>query len=76
MHAVSGDGRTGERLDVVVAALGGGSRRAFDDLKNPNSVFGIVQGGTFPQWRKVSADRLIDIGFDGYAVGGLAVGEP
>jgi queuine tRNA-ribosyltransferase len=52
------------------------SRRAFDELKNPNSLFGIVQGGTFPQWRKVSADRLIDIGFDGYAVGGLAVGEP
>jgi queuine tRNA-ribosyltransferase len=52
------------------------SRRAFDDLRNPNALFGIVQGGTFPQWRKVSAQRLIDIGFDGYAVGGLAVGEP
>jgi queuine tRNA-ribosyltransferase len=52
------------------------SRLAFDDLKNPNSLFGIVQGGTFPQWRKVSAQRLIEIGFDGYAVGGLAVGEP
>ena len=52
------------------------SRRAFDELKNPNTLFGIVQGGTFPQWRKVSAQRLIEIGFDGYAVGGLAVGEP
>ena len=52
------------------------SRRAFDELKNPNALFGIVQGGTFPQWRNVSAARLIDIGFDGYAVGGLAVGEP
>jgi queuine tRNA-ribosyltransferase len=52
------------------------SRRAFDGLGNPNTLFGIVQGGTFPQWRKVSAQRLIDIGFDGYAVGGLAVGEP
>ena len=52
------------------------SRNAFDDLKNPNALFGIVQGGTFPQWRKVSAQRLIEIGFDGYAVGGLAVGEP
>jgi len=52
------------------------SRRAFDDLKNPNTLFGIVHGGTSPQWRKVSAQRLIDIGFDGYAVGGLAVGEP
>jgi len=52
------------------------SRRAFDDLGNPNALFGIVQGGTFPQWRKVSAERLIGIGFDGYAGGGLAVGEP
>jgi queuine tRNA-ribosyltransferase len=51
------------------------SRRAFDELKNPNSLFGIVQGGTFPHLRKVSADALIQIGFDGYAVGGLAVGE-
>src|SRR6185312_12277535 len=52
------------------------SRRAFDDLKNPNALFGIVQGGTWPQWRKRSADGLLQIGFDGYAVGGLAVGEP
>jgi queuine tRNA-ribosyltransferase len=51
------------------------SRRAFDDLKNPNALFGIVQGGTFPHLRKVSADGLLQIGFDGYAVGGLAVGE-
>ena len=57
------------------------SRRAFDDLnragkKAPNALFGIVQGGTFPQLRKISAQQLLDIGFDGYAVGGLAVGEP
>ncbi|MEP6483426.1 MAG: tRNA guanosine(34) transglycosylase Tgt [Rudaea sp.] len=51
------------------------SRRAFDDLNNPNALFGIVQGGTFPHLRKVSADGLLKIGFDGYAVGGLAVGE-
>ena len=52
------------------------SRRAFDELSNPNSLFGIVQGGTYPVWRKRSADALLKIGFDGYAVGGLAVGEP
>src|SRR5579864_1552276 len=52
------------------------SRRAFDDLQNPNSLFGIVQGGTYATLRKISADGLLDIGFDGYAVGGLAVGEP
>jgi queuine tRNA-ribosyltransferase len=52
------------------------SRRGFDDLKNPNALFGIVQGGVYPGLRKRSADGLIDIGFDGYAIGGLAVGEP
>lgn len=39
------------------------------------AVFGIQQGGLDEQLRKASADALIDIGFDGYAVGGLAVGE-
>ncbi|HST27105.1 MAG TPA: tRNA guanosine(34) transglycosylase Tgt [Rudaea sp.] len=52
------------------------SRHAFDELRNPNALFGIVQGGTYPQWREVSAHGLLQIGFDGYAVGGLAVGEP
>ena len=41
-----------------------------------NALFGIVQGGVYPQLRLESAQRLIDIGFDGYAIGGLAVGEP
>jgi len=52
------------------------SRRAFDDQGNPNALFGIVQGGTHAALRQRSAGRLIEIGFDGYAVGGLAVGEP
>jgi queuine tRNA-ribosyltransferase len=42
---------------------------------NPNALFGIVQGGTYPQLRVESARALLDIGFDGYAVGGLSVGE-
>ncbi len=54
----------------------GRSRRAFDDQRNPNALFGIVQGGTYAALRRRSAESLIDIGFDGYAVGGLAVGEP
>jgi queuine tRNA-ribosyltransferase len=42
----------------------------------PGSVcFGIVQGGTFADLRRRSAETLVEIGFDGYAVGGLAVGE-
>jgi queuine tRNA-ribosyltransferase len=40
------------------------------------ALFGIVQGGDDPKLRVVSATALADIGFDGYAVGGLAVGEP
>jgi queuine tRNA-ribosyltransferase len=39
------------------------------------ALFGIVQGGMYPELRKQSADALVDIGFDGYAVGGLSVGE-
>jgi queuine tRNA-ribosyltransferase len=40
------------------------------------ALFGIVQGSTYPDLRRESAARLIDTGFDGYAIGGLAVGEP
>ncbi|MYH72010.1 MAG: tRNA guanosine(34) transglycosylase Tgt, partial [Acidimicrobiia bacterium] len=40
------------------------------------SQFGIVQGGTDPDLRAESAERTIEVGFDGYAVGGLSVGEP
>ncbi|MEQ8248783.1 MAG: tRNA guanosine(34) transglycosylase Tgt [Alphaproteobacteria bacterium] len=39
------------------------------------ALFGIVQGGVYPELRAESAARLIDIGFEGYAIGGLAVGE-
>ncbi|HEX5307210.1 MAG TPA: tRNA guanosine(34) transglycosylase Tgt [Dyella sp.] len=52
------------------------SRRAFDDLKNPNNLFGIVQGSVYENLRRRSAQGLTGIGFDGYAIGGLAVGEP
>lgn len=43
---------------------------------NPSALFGIVQGGMYPELRKQSLDGLADIGFDGYAIGGLSVGEP
>jgi len=52
------------------------SRDEFDRLRNPNALFGIVQGGTFLPLRHESLGKLTEIGFDGYAVGGLAVGEP
>ena len=51
------------------------SRSAFDILGNKGALFGIQQGGLEEGLRKASANALIDIGFDGYAVGGLAVGE-
>lgn len=38
-------------------------------------IFGIQQGGTYEDLRRISADKLREIGFDGYAIGGLAVGE-
>ncbi|MFL0810714.1 MAG: tRNA guanosine(34) transglycosylase Tgt [Agarilytica sp.] len=43
---------------------------------NPNALFGIVQGGMYEQLRSESLQGLTDIGFDGYAIGGLSVGEP
>ena len=52
------------------------SRDKFDELQNPNALFGIVQGGVYEDLRDVSLAGLTDIGFDGYAIGGLAVGEP
>lgn len=39
-------------------------------------LFGIVQGSVYPELRKTSAKALVDMGFDGYAIGGLSVGEP
>lgn len=43
---------------------------------NPASLFGIVQGGMYEDLRKKSIHQLVSIGFDGYAIGGLSVGEP
>lgn len=43
---------------------------------NPSALFGIVQGGMYEKLRDESLNGLVDIGFDGYAIGGLSVGEP
>ena len=56
-------------------------RTRFDELhvaepERGESIFGIVQGGMYEELRRRSLDGLVDIGFDGYAIGGLAVGEP
>ncbi|THF59201.1 tRNA guanosine(34) transglycosylase Tgt [Pseudothauera rhizosphaerae] len=52
------------------------SRDEFDRLENRNALFGIVQGGMYEDLRDESLAALQDIGFHGYAIGGLSVGEP
>jgi queuine tRNA-ribosyltransferase len=47
-----------------------------EEERDGRACFGIVQGGTYPDLRQRSAEALQEISFDGYAVGGLAVGEP
>ncbi len=50
------------------------SRAAF--AGSDNALFGIVQGGIYPGLREASLAGLLEIGFEGYAIGGLSVGEP
>jgi queuine tRNA-ribosyltransferase len=50
------------------------SKQAFGE-RDRQALFGIQQGSTFEHLRRESTERLLDIGFDGYAIGGLAVGE-
>ncbi len=50
------------------------SKTAFQG--NPNSLFGIIQGGVYEDLRDESLAQLTEVGFDGYAIGGLSVGEP
>ncbi len=59
------------------------SKAEFERLSGPedkqpgrNALFGIIQGGMYEDLRDISLNGLIDIGFDGYAIGGLSVGEP
>jgi queuine tRNA-ribosyltransferase len=52
------------------------SKRAFESAPSGYMLFGIVQGGDVPALRQQSAQALVEIGFHGYAIGGLAVGEP
>jgi queuine tRNA-ribosyltransferase len=63
------------RLSLRWAERGKRAFEAHGKGKDGYALFGIVQGGDDPQLRVESARALIDIGFDGYAIGGLAVGE-
>ncbi|MBN9599569.1 MAG: tRNA guanosine(34) transglycosylase Tgt [Afipia sp.] len=51
-------------------------KRAFESAPDGYMLFGIAQGGDVPALRRDSARALVDLGFHGYAIGGLAVGEP
>jgi len=72
-----------EALESMQLSLrwAGRCRQRFDELRaqdaaRGDALFGIVQGGIYPELREASLGGLEEIGFDGYAVGGLAVGEP
>jgi len=65
-----------ERAMRLSLRWGERSKRAFETAPDGAMLFGIVQGGDIPALRHASACGLIEIGFHGYAIGGLAVGEP
>ncbi len=52
------------------------SKRAFESAPDGYMLFGIAQGGDVPELRHASARGMVETGFHGYAIGGLAVGEP
>jgi queuine tRNA-ribosyltransferase len=71
------EARNSMQLSMAWAAR---CRRRFDQLSDEHpqrgeALFGIVQGGIYDELRRESLESLVDIGFDGYAIGGLAVGE-
>jgi queuine tRNA-ribosyltransferase len=72
LPAERGDIERAMRLSLRWAERG---KRAFEAAPADRALFGIVQGGDDPQLRAASARGLVEIGFDGYAIGGLAVGE-
>ena len=70
------DARASMELSLRWAARGRGQFDALKAADSPAAIFGIVQGGVYPPLRHASMSGLAEVGFDGYAVGGLAVGEP
>jgi queuine tRNA-ribosyltransferase len=65
-----------ERAMQLSLRWGERSKRAFEGAAPGHMLFGIVQGGDISELRKASARGVVDTGFHGYAIGGLAVGEP
>jgi queuine tRNA-ribosyltransferase len=65
-----------EAADSMRLSLRWAARSKLAHEGNPNALFGIVQGGMYEDLRDESLLELTNIGFDGYAIGGLSVGEP
>src|SRR5450631_2799386 len=65
-----------ERAMQLSLRWGERSKRAFEAAAPGYMLFGIAQGGDMPELRRTSARGLVETGFHGYAIGGLAVGEP
>jgi queuine tRNA-ribosyltransferase len=65
-----------ERAMQLSLRWGERSKRAFEAAPDGYMLFGIAQGGDVPELRRASARGMVDTGFHGYAIGGLAVGEP
>jgi queuine tRNA-ribosyltransferase len=65
-----------EAADSMRLSLRWAARSRAAHEGNPNALFGIVQGGMYEGLRDESLAGLVKIGFDGYAIGGLSVGEP
>ena len=65
-----------EAADSMRLSLRWAARSKAAHTGNPNALFGIVQGGMYESLRDESLAELLRIGFDGYAIGGLSVGEP
>jgi queuine tRNA-ribosyltransferase len=63
-----------ERALVRTARWAKRSRKC--EIKPGQALFGIVQGGIYPELRRIGIEEIASIGFDGYALGGLSVGEP
>jgi len=64
-----------ERVESAVARTTRWARRSLEAYEGPGTPFGIVQGGTYPDLRERSVRELVDLGFRGYAIGGVNVGE-
>jgi queuine tRNA-ribosyltransferase len=65
-----------EAADSMRLSLGWADRSKRSHGENSSALFGIVQGGMYEHLRQESIAGLVAIGFDGYAIGGLSVGEP